>query len=79
MVRQMADKYSLEEAPILAAALAREIGHLLGAGHAARGVMSPAFNRERMVGMGQGALLFAPAQAAKMRTEATRQARVDRP
>lgn len=79
MVRQMAEKYRLEEAPILAAALAHEIGHLLGAGHAASGVMCPVFNRERMVAMGQGSLMFAPAQAAVMRAEVRRQAEVNRP
>jgi hypothetical protein len=79
MVREMAGNYSLEEVLILGAALAHEIGHLLGAGHAASGVMSPVFNRERIVAMAQGALLFAPAQAARMRVEARRQAGVSRP
>lgn len=56
MVRQMAENYLLDEAPILGAALAHEIAHLLGMRHSPDGVMSARFDRSRMVAMSQGEL-----------------------
>jgi len=72
MVRQMAQNLGLKEAPILGAAMAHEIGRLLGVGHSAAGVMSATFNRPRIVEMTQGWLLFERDQASRMRAEVLR-------
>ncbi len=72
MVKDAARNYMIEEAPILGAAIAHEIGHLLGEGHSPTGVMCARFNRQRFMEMSQGGVLFAPNQAARIRAEVTR-------
>ena len=69
MVKDMAARFQLDEASILGAALAHEIGHLLGAGHAPVGVMSPQFRRMQIVEMTQGRLAFTASQGAEFRAK----------
>jgi hypothetical protein len=78
MVKELAVKSAIEEAAILGAALAHEIGHLLGVDHSPTGVMCWQLNRQRMVEMNQGGLLFARNQAARMQAEVIRRTRVRR-
>ena len=52
MVQEMEMRTQLGEAAILGAALAHEIGHLLGAGNAATGVMSARILRSASAGNG---------------------------
>jgi hypothetical protein len=72
LVREMAARNGMGEEPILAAALAHEIGHLLGEGHSPTGVMCARLNRQRIVEMAQGGLLFARDQAVRMRAAIAR-------
>jgi hypothetical protein len=72
MVRQMAESFGLDKAPILGAVMAHEIWRLLGVGHSPSGVMSPTFGRPRIGEMSPGALLFGRDQASRMRFEVLR-------
>lgn len=66
MAREIAGQFRLPESDVIAAAMAHEIGHLLGAGHARSGVMAPNFDRAQIVRMGQGALRFSAEEASRM-------------
>jgi hypothetical protein len=74
MVKQMANDFLMEEAPILGAAIAHEIEHLLGADHSPTGVMRARFNRQNIGEMGKGGLLFDREQAARIRAGVKRRA-----
>jgi hypothetical protein len=67
MVKQTASDFDIEEAPILGAAIAHEIGHVLGADHSLTGVMRARFSRQNMVEMDMGGLFFDREQAARIR------------
>jgi Putative peptidase family len=69
-VRQMAASFQAAEGDVLGAALAHEIGHLLGADHAPTGIMRARFNRQCIVELSQGGLLFGRNQAAHIRAGA---------
>ena len=70
MVRQVAAQIEMEEGLILAAAMAHEIGHVLGAGHSSSGIMQAKFNRQSIVSMSQGGYVFARKQAGGIRADA---------
>ena len=70
MVRELASSFQVEEGDVLGAALAHEIGHLLGAGHAPTGVMRARLNRQCIVELSQGGFLFNEDQAARIRVAA---------
>lgn len=72
MVVQMETALVMEEATILGAALAHEIGHLLGAGHSLAGVMRAGFTKQDMDDMERGGLLFGDGQAVRMRSVVAR-------
>lgn len=78
-VARMSARCDVDEAVVLAAALAHEIGHLLGAGHSSGGVMSAKFDRRHVVDMGQGRLLFTPDQAVQIRREIIQRRRISGP
>lgn len=71
MVKQMATSFCMGEAPILGAALAHEIGHLLGADHSATGVMRARFDWHNIDDMAKGGLLFTRDQGARLRSMAS--------
>ena len=73
MVKQTASDFDIEEAPILGAAIAHEIEHLLGA-DSPTGVMRARFNRQNIGEMGKGGLLFDREQAARIRAGVKRRA-----
>jgi hypothetical protein len=66
-IRQLATNFQIEQGDALGAVLAHEIGHLLGAGHRLTGIMCAQFNRQSMVQLSQGGLLFGKDQAEGMR------------
>jgi len=70
MVKQMVSEFLIDEAPILGAAIAHEIGHLLGARHSLNGIMRPQFNPRSMVEFSGGGLLFSEDQAVRIRASA---------
>jgi hypothetical protein len=72
MARHTASDFGVDEILVLGAALAHEIGHLLGEGHSSVGVMQTRFNRQSFVDMAQGGLIFYPEQAIRIRTAAMR-------
>jgi hypothetical protein len=72
MVRAIAASFGVEKSEILGAALAHEIGHLLGVGHSPTGVMCSQFGRSHIVQANSGGLLFSAPQASQIRTEVTR-------
>jgi hypothetical protein len=72
MVRQVAADIKMEEGLILAAAMAHEIGHVLGAGHSSSGIMQAKFNRQSIVSMSQGGYVFTRNQAGGIRADAVR-------
>ena len=57
--------------PILGAAMAHEMGHiLLGAGHSPMGIMKPHWNEHDLRGVAWHQLLFTPDEAKHLRTAA---------
>jgi len=68
----MAASYQMEESGVLAAALAHEIGYLLGVGHTPTGVMCPQFGRRHIIEADSGGLLFSAPQAAQILSEIAR-------
>jgi hypothetical protein len=72
MVKNMAENFGVEESAVLGAALAHEIGHLLGVGHSPVGIMRPAFGRNHIVLASAGGLLFSEPQAVQIRIEIDR-------
>jgi hypothetical protein len=71
-VRNLKESFGVEESEILGAALAHEIGHLLGVGHAPMGVMCSRFGRSHIVQASAGELLFSAPQTAQIGTEIAR-------
>lgn len=71
-IRNMAEKFGLDEWEILAVALAHEIGHLLGVGHTPTGVMCPGLDPGRILEASAGRLLFSAPQASQIRIEIAR-------
>ena len=67
MVKQMASVFLMDEAPILGAAIAHEIGHLLGADHSLGGIMRARFSLLNMKDMDRGEFLFGRDQADRIR------------
>jgi hypothetical protein len=72
VVRNMAASFRIAESEILGAALAHEIGHLLGVGHSQTGVMCSQFGLSHIVQASAGSLLFSALQAAQIRTAIAR-------
>ena len=66
-VAREADRHGVAVAPILAGAIAHEIGHLLqqGRGHAERGLMRACWNRGDYLRASAGRLRFSVADAAQ--------------
>jgi hypothetical protein len=78
-VRKFATNFQIEQGDALGAVLAHEIGHLLGAGHRLTGIMCARFDRQSMVQLSQGGLLFTRDQAEGMRGFVTHGNRAAKP
>ncbi|MGB9455575.1 MAG: hypothetical protein WCB12_06010 [Bryobacteraceae bacterium] len=67
-VQAVATAKGAELTRLLGCVIAHELGHLLlGPGHAAEGVMRPAWDRRDLEAIRQGCLRFSPVEAASMR------------
>lgn len=69
LVRSMAGIFRVQESDIVGAALAHEIGHLLGLDHSMRGVMCARFDRDQIIQASKGRLVFYQLEARQMHTE----------
>jgi hypothetical protein len=66
---EQADRHQIPAAVVVAAAMAHEIGHLLGTAHADRGLMRGCWEYEEFVQAARGDLHFSPQQAASIRAQ----------
>ena len=67
-VQALASAKEAELTTLLGCVIAHELGHLLlGPGHAAKGVMRPAWDRRDLEAIRQGCLKFSSVEAASMR------------
>jgi hypothetical protein len=66
-LQSMAERFRLSEHLVLGAALAHEIGHMLGLGHTPDGVMAPSFERRHIEQAASGLLRFSSADIRQLR------------